>query len=59
MTEIRWAVVDAKCRICNHEQVSVVPVVQGKYDVLDNLECANCGNMTCQQKEPKETNYVV
>jgi len=54
MSDTKWAVVDAKCRICNHKQISVVPVIGENYDVLDDLECANCGNMTCQEDEPNE-----
>lgn len=46
---MKWAVVNGKCRICNHKQVVVAPV----YDTcdLDNLECSNCENMAVEEIE--------
>ena len=45
-----WVVVVLRCRICSHEQTSIVPAVSD----LDNLECGNCGNMTSQEADEKE-----
>ena len=42
-----WAIIEIKCRICNYECVSIVPAIAD----LDSLECGNCGNMSCQEKE--------
>ena len=38
------------CRICGYKETSIVPAVVD----LDNLECFNCGNMTCQEADDKE-----
>ena len=40
-----------KCRICNNEQITIIPSVAD----LDNMECGNCGNMTLQEKDDEET----
>ena len=39
-----------QCRICGHRHAAVAPTCAD----LDNLECPNCGNMTCQEYEPPE-----
>lgn len=40
-----FAMIDIKCRVCSHKTNTVVPLVAD----LENLECANCGNKTCQE----------
>jgi hypothetical protein len=47
---LQWVVLELKCRVCNDETLCIVPQIAD----LDNLECDNCGNMTCQEKEPME-----
>jgi len=41
------AVIELKCRICNFEQVALVPTVAD----LGNLECVNCEHMAAMEKE--------
>lgn len=45
-TSREMIVVNLQCRICNHKQVAIAPII-----VVGNMECANCGNMTAQEKE--------
>lgn len=39
------------CRLCGHEQMSLVPVDSEEDDLLTRLECGNCGNMTCEPND--------
>lgn len=39
-----WVAGHEECRICGYTGVFVAPA---ECD-LDNMECANCGNMTCE-----------
>ncbi len=45
-----FVIVDSQCRICNYRLVLIVPEICN----LDNLECANCKNMTVQEREIPE-----
>ena len=42
-----WLVQISKCRICNYEELDIMPVGTDN----NSLECANCGNKTMQEKE--------
>jgi len=39
-----WIVGYDECCICGYTGVFVAPAICD----LDNMECANCGNMTCE-----------
>jgi len=45
-----WVVFEGQCRICNNEHTVICPASND----LDNQECANCGNMSMQEKEIPE-----
>ncbi len=45
-----FVLLDGQCRICNHKQLLICPAVCD----LDNLECANCENMTVQERDIPE-----
>ncbi len=49
-----FVVIDSQCRICNYKQVSIVPEICD----CDNLECANCGQSTVQEREIPEWEEV-
>jgi len=48
----QWAVIECKCRICNHIEVVIAPYT----DLIDydNMECINCGNETLQEEEKED-----
>ena len=45
-----FALIETKCRICSNRQTDFAPIVAD----LDNLQCKNCGNKSCQEIEPGE-----
>jgi hypothetical protein len=45
-----WWSIPVECRICGHREVTVCPVGTD----IENLECAECGNMTCEPQETDE-----
>jgi len=48
----QWAAFIAKCRICSHTELVIVPFV-GDAD-LDNLECTYCDNDSMMERELEE-----
>lgn len=48
--ESSFAILKTKCRVCNYEMVIIVPVIAD----LENLECANCENMSVMEEDDLE-----
>ena len=48
-----FVIIHCLCRICSHVEVAIVPACAN----IDNLECANCGNMSMQEKEYESEEY--
>ena len=46
-----YIVMETKCRVCNHIRTVIVVVADND---LENLRCANCENMACQENEPND-----
>ena len=46
----KFAIIDIRCRICNYEQVAIVPEIVD----LDNIQCGNCENMAAMEKDDEE-----
>lgn len=45
-----FAIIDVECRVCSQRQSCLVPAVSD----LDNLQCDNCGNLSCQEVRAEE-----
>jgi hypothetical protein len=50
-----WWQGPCRCDICGYECRSVVEIGQGEDEPIVPLECAGCGNMTCNPTDEKGT----